>query len=337
MNNKSDAILRQWMILRSIPAFPRKITAAKLTSRLQGEGFDVTKRTVERNLQTLSQIFPLHSDERSRPYGWSWQKDADMFALPTMSPVQALTLSLARDQLTSLLPASLMETLSPYFRYADNVLLSGDSVKNMADWRDKVAIVPSSQALIPPQYDEAVVETIHAALLAEQQLEIEYANRAMDDAKTHTIHPLGLVQRGAVIYLVATMYAYEDIRILAMHRIQAATPLEAPVKVPGGFCLSEYIAKGAFGFAASDENIRLVARFATPAAEHLRETPLSKDQEIIEEDETVCISATVSDSPQLRWWLRAFGDQVEVLEPTSLRAEFMETVQSMSELYGNAR
>ena len=333
MNSKSDTILRQWMILRNIPVFPRKITATELTNRLKKEGFDISKRTTERNLQTLSQIFPLQSDERSRPYGWSWSKDADMFTIPAMSPVQALTLSLARDHLTSLLPASLMETLAPYFKSADNVLLSGESIKNMADWRDKVAIVPSNQALIPPQYDEEIIETIHAALLEEKQLEIEYANRAMDESKTHTIHPLGLVQRGAVIYLVATMYSYEDIRILALHRIRSATVLETPSKIPKDFCLGQYIAKGAFGFVARKEAIRLVARFAVSAAEHLRETPLSKDQEFIEEGETVCITATVSDAQQLRWWLMAFGDQVEVLEPAFLREDFRQTAQSVHALY----
>ena len=332
MNNKNDTLLRQWEILKKIPPFPKKTTATELTARLMNEGFVISKRTIERDLQSLSAIFPLYADERSRPYGWSWGKNADTFTLPAMSPVQALTLSLARDHLTSLLPASLMQTLSPYFKCADNVLLSGESLKNMADWRDKVAVVPSNQALIPPQYDEEIIETVHAALLAEKQLEIDYATRGKKK-QTHTIHPLGLVQRGAVIYLVATMYAYEDIRILALHRIRSAKELEASSQRTEGFCLGQYIAKGAFGFAAGDDVIRLVARFAAPAAEHLRETPLSKDQNLVEEGDTICVSATVSDSPQLRWWLMAFGSQVEVLEPVPLREEFAKTAGEMATAY----
>ena len=333
MSNKNETLLRQWIILQNIPVFPYKITATDLTSRLRKEGFDISKRSVERNLQTLSQIFPLQSDERVRPYGWSWSRDANMFSIPTMSPVQALTLSLARDQLTSLLPVSLMKTLAPYFKCADNVLLNGESAKNMADWRDKVAIVSSNQPLIPPEYDENIVETVHEALLAERQLEIDYARPGVDDVKTHIIHPLGLVQRGAVIYLVVTMYSYNDIRILALHRVRSANMLDEPSRVPEGFCLGEYIAGGAFGFAENNTLIPLVVRLDAAAAAHLRETPLSEDQELVDEGETVCIRATVFDSPQLRWWLRAFGDQAEVLEPLSLRAEFAEMVGMMRKLY----
>ena len=331
MKNKTDTLLRQWMILKNIPVFPRKISAAELMERVRSRGFDISKRTIERNLQLLSQAFPIQSDERSRPYGWSWSQDADTFTLPAMSPVQALTLSLARDHLNSLLPSSLMQTLAPYFQCADNVLTSGESVKNMAGWREKVAIVPSSQALIPPYYDEEVVEIVHSALLAEKQLEIDYISRSSPSG-VRTVHPLGLVQRGAVIYLVA---ATDDagIRILALHRIRWASVLDIPVNVPAGFCLARYIAEGAFGFPKNDEKIRLVARFTAAAASHLRETALAEDQELAEEGDAVCVRATVIDSPQLRWWLMGFGDQVEVLEPASLREEFVQMALSLQKLY----
>lgn len=331
MKKKTDTLLRQWMILKNIPLFPRKVSAAELTERVRSEGFDITKRTMERNLQSLSLAFPIQSDERSLPYGWSWSRDADTFTFPAMSPVQALTLSLAKDHLASILPSSLMQTLAPYFQCADNVLMSGESVRNMADWREKVAIVPSSQALIPPPYDEEVVEIVHAALLAEKQLEIDYASRS-SPSWVHAIHPLGLVQRGPVIYLVAAIYD-ADIRILALHRIRWARMLDMPANVPEDFCLARYIAGGAFGFSSGGEKIRLVARFTAAAAAHLRETALSEDQELTEEGDTVCVRATVIDSPQLCWWLKGFGDQVEVLEPADLREEFAQMAFSLQKKY----
>ncbi|MEQ1673528.1 MAG: hypothetical protein ABL865_00600 [Candidatus Nitrotoga sp.] len=113
---------------------------------------------MERDLLSLSGIFPLVSNERSRPYGWSWNKDAEAFALPSMSPLQALTLELAHDHLAALLPASLLATLTPYFKCADGVLSSGNGVKKLASWRKKVAIVPPNQPLIPPNYPEEIIE-----------------------------------------------------------------------------------------------------------------------------------------------------------------------------------
>ncbi len=335
MSNKGnglETLLRQWAILKNIPQYPRKITATDLMHRLEDEGFAVSKRTIERNLQTLSGIFPLQADDRSRPYGWSWQRDAGMFAVPGMSPIQALTLSLAHDHLRNLLPASLMNVLSPYFRYADNVLLSGDSVRNMADWRDKVTLISASQPLIAPEYDEGILETVHDALLSEKLLEISYTSRSKRRKQTHTVHPLGLVQRGSVIYLIVTVDGYTDIRLFALHRIRSAEKLDRPSRRPKGFCLADYMASGALGF-FDRGTIHLVALFSETAAAHLYETPLSRDQELTEEGGKVRVEATVSDTSQLRWWLMAFGADVEVLEPASLREVFVKTAKDMAASY----
>lgn len=333
MKSQNDTHLRQWAMLRRIPQHPRQITSRELTERLESEGFEVSKRTVERDLLSLSEIFPLISNERSRPYGWSWNKDAEAFALPTMSPLQALTLELAHDHLATLLPASLLGTLDPYFKCADGVLSSGDGVKKLASWRKKVAIVPPNQPLIPPNYPEEIIEAVHSALLSEQQLEISYTSREQGETKTYPVHPLGIVQRGEVTYLVATLYDYTDIRLLAVHRIKSAQVLVQPAKTPKKFDLAKYIRQGAFGFEESGE-IKLVVRFTPPAVEHLWETPLCLDQQI-EPDQSgwVRVEATVPDTAQLRWWLLGFGDQVEVLEPSSLRDEFVNTSQSLYRIY----
>ncbi|TXT26557.1 MAG: transcriptional regulator-like protein [Gallionellaceae bacterium] len=333
MPSQNDTQLRQWAMLRRIPQQPRQITALELTGRLESEGFEVSKRTVERDLHSLSGIFPLIANDRSRPYGWSWSKDAEAFALPAMSPLQALTLELARDHLSALLPASLLGTLAPYFKCADGVLSSGDGVKKLAGWRKKVAIVPPNQPLIPPDYPDGIIEAVHSALLSGQQLEISYASREQGETKTYPAHPLGIVQRGAVTYLVATLYGYTDIRLLAVHRIRSAQVLDQPAKAPKKFDLAEYIRQGAFGFEEGGE-IKLAARFTAPAAEHLRETPLSPDQRI-EPDQAgwVRVEATVPGTAQLRWWLLGFGDQVEVLDPATLREEFVAISQSLHGIY----
>ena len=337
MQNHNDTQLRQWAMLKRIPQHPRQITARELTERLASEGFEVGKRTVERDLVSLSGIFPLITNDRSRPYGWSWSKDAEAFALPTMSPLQALTLELAHDHLASLLPASLLDSLAPYFKCAEGVLSSGEGVKKLANWRKKVAIVPPNQPLIPPNYPEVIIEAVHSALLSEQQLEISYTSREHSETKTYPSHPLGIVQRGAVTYLIATLYNYTDILLFAVHRIQAAKVLDQSANTPEGFDLKHYISQGALGF---EENglIKLVVLFTVAAAEHLWETPLSLDQQITPfKSGWVRLQATVPDTAQLNWWLKGFGQEVEVLEPTFLRDEFVNMAQSIGEIYNPAK
>ena len=89
-----DTLLRQWQMLRLIPRHPQRISARDLYEKLKSEQFDVTKRTVERDLLWLSGMFPLVADERNRPYGWSWKKNAPLFSLPGLSHTEALTLAM---------------------------------------------------------------------------------------------------------------------------------------------------------------------------------------------------------------------------------------------------
>ena len=333
MQNKNDTQIRQYAMLKLIPQHPRQISARDLTERLWSEGFEVGKRTIERDLISFSATFPLISNERSKPYGWSWSKDAEAFSLPTMSPLQALTLELAHDHLASLLPASLLDTLAPYFKCADGVLSSGEGVKELARWRKKVAIVPAGQPLIPPDYAEEIIEAVHSALLAEQQIEIIYTSREYSETKTYPAHPLGIVQRGAVTYLVATLYSYTDIRLFAVHRIQSAIVLNEPSHTPEGFNLKHFISQGALGFEENGQ-IKLVIRMTVGAAEHLWETPLSLDQQIMPDKVGwVRLQAIVVDTAQLRWWLKGFGQEVEVLEPAAIREEFSLQSASMNKIY----
>ncbi len=92
--NNHETLHRQWQMLRLIPRHPYKITAKQLYEKLHTENYIVTKRTVERDLLALSDSFPIVSDEREKPYGWSWAKNGANFDLPGMSNTEALTFNL---------------------------------------------------------------------------------------------------------------------------------------------------------------------------------------------------------------------------------------------------
>lgn len=315
----SDTLLRQWHMLRMIPRQPLKITAKDLHGKLQAEEFQVTKRTIERDLQALSELFPLVSDERDKPFGWSWSKDAPIFNLPSLSNNESLTLAMVEQHLSSLLPASTLGQLKPYFSAARHHLSGIPSSVRSRSWLNKVRTVPPMQPLIPPAIKPVVQQVIGDALLHDKQLDIKYLKRGEDSSVDYRIHPLAIVQRGPMTYLYCRLFDYEDLRTLAMHRIQAAAILDDDTVVPGGFSIDEEIAKGKFGF-GDGKKIQLEAIFRNGAGEHLYETPLSLDQVLTDMgDESVRIKASVIDTPQLHWWILGFGNGVEVIKPVALR------------------
>ncbi len=328
-----DTLLRQWHMLRMIPRHPQKITARALHEKLQAEQFDVTKRTVERDLLALSEMFPLVSDERDKPYGWSWSKDAPVFNLPGLSHNEALTLAMVEQHLDNLLPSSTLSQLQPYFKAARQHLSNIPQNERIRSWLNKVRTVPPTQPLLPPVIKPAVQHTVYEALLADKQLEIKYLKRGEDKSVEYRIHPLAAVQRGSITYLYCRIFDYDDLRTLALHRIQSAAMLDDAAKAPPGFSIDDEVNSGKFGF-GEGKQIRLEAIFYNGAGEHLYETPLSGDQTLAElEGGNIRLVATVADTPQLAWWLLGLGDGVEVVKPLALRKSIAETVARMQARY----
>ena len=113
-----------------------------------------------------------------------------------------------------------------------------------------------------------------------------------------------------MIYLYCRLFDYEDARLLALHRIEDVTVLAEDAIYPADFDMDDKAARGIWDF-GSGESIQIKLRFTAQAGEHLYETPPSSDQTIVDTgDGYLIVTATVADTPQLKWWILGFGDQV---------------------------
>lgn len=337
MPKNQDALFRQWHMLRMVPRYPQKITVQDIRRSLAGAGFDITERSLQRDLNDLSDVFPLVCDDREKPFGWSWQKDAGSFDLPGLSVPEALTLAMAERHLRDLLPLPMLDQLQPHFKAARKRLDSEPKPDRGRSWLDKVISVPPTQPLLAPKIDYEVQRVISAALLRERQVSIRYRKRG-DKAPTESrIHPLALIQRGPMLYLCCRFFDYDDIRTLAMNRIASARLLEDRAEYPAGFSVTQLADAGVWGFGPG-EKFRLEAIFQPGYGDHLYETPLSKDQEIEEMgDGQLRVVATVANTPQLQWWLLGFGEGVEVVRPVEIRRAMEATAEALALVYRKCR
>lgn len=331
----ADTISRQWHMLRIVPRTPRRITVQELRQCLKGEGFETTDRTIQRDLVALSSHFPLVDDEERKPFGWSWAADARAFDLPGLSVSEAIALTLAGQYLRTLLPASVVGALTPHFLAAHHRLDAEPQPRRGGSWLNKVRSVPPTQPLRPPRVLDEVQAVVSEALFLERQVEIDYRRRGGASAETWRIHPLALVQRGSVLYLHCRIGDYLDARNLPLHRILRAVMLAGAAEPPPGHDMDAKTADGIWHFGGGGA-LSVTLRFAREAGEHLFETPLADDQQIDEEGDALTVRAVVADTPQLRWWLRGFGDGVEVLEPAGLRREMSEAAARLVARYADA-
>lgn len=330
-----STLFRQLMILRELPRQPQSITVSQLAIRLRDRHqIVIHRRSLERDLQQLSTPFAIVPTE-GKPAGWSWHADAKPLDIPGLDPNTALTFSLVGDYLKDVLPSSTVEDLKPYMDTAAAVLKQSRS--GFAKWRDKVRVIGRGLALRPPEIDRTVQRTVYSALFDGKRLAITYAVKGERSRKTYDdVNPVAIVVRQNIVYLLCTMWDYTDVRQLLLHRMKSAAQIPRPAKPLRDFNLDAYIAGGNFGYSLGPA-MRLEALFDKAAAAHLEETPLSDDQTLHAAGaDKVRVRATVADNQELRWWLLAFGAQVEVIRPPALRDEFAHEARAMARRYGRS-
>jgi predicted DNA-binding transcriptional regulator YafY len=311
-----ETVLFTLELLRHIPR-SHKVSAAELHAQLSSAGYDRDIRTIQRQLKTLSEHFPIELDEKSKPFGYRWAKGAKGLALPTLSDQESLLLQLAEQHLRNLLPDSLMKSLKSLFRQAGANLrgepLSG--AKREKEWLSKVRVISTTLPLIAPDLKPDVFENVSNALYGNRWLTLDYKSFGGKTA-TSEVMPLGLGQQGPRLYLVCRYRGFDNERTLAMHRILCAKAMTLTFERPREFDFVTYEADGRFSF-GEGRRVRLSFLIEPDMGMILQESPLSADQVVKEVEGKFRITATVVESVLLERWLLAYSPEISKLKRTA--------------------
>lgn len=316
--NNLETVALALELLRRIPR-GRKVSASELHRQLSEAGFQRDLRSIQRQLEVLSERFDIERDDRTKPYGYRWKERAEALSVPALTEQQSLLLALAEHQLRNLLPASLLKSMDSFFSQARANLDPFSNAKREREWLGKVRVVSETQPLLPPKIKPGVFEQVGNALYNNLWLIVGYRNAAGHSAKADVM-PLGLAQQGTRLYLVCRFRDYKNERTLAIHRITAAKASTLSFERPADFNLQRYDDEGRFGF-GSRQLIQLSFRITKEAGLHLLESPLSADQSVKELPDHYQIKATVVEAARLNWWLRGFGNQLDMIRKSRARCD----------------
>ncbi len=330
-----------------LPRAPLSMSTAQVHKRLEALGYEVDRRTVVRDLNRLAARFGFErvgdteaeADGKRQPlaYAWRWPMRSTSVMASGMTEIEAFTFTMVRDHLEDMLPPMVTDALAAQFARAAERLRSAPGMggTGLKHWGKSVHVVQPTQPLLRPPVKHAVRDAIYLALATRTQFTGWYRGRGAAEAREMTFNPLGLVIRGPVTYLVATVWTYTDVRLYPLHRFERAHKDETRVLVPDGFDLDGWLAgQNGLGFATGRGDIALHLRFHNGVGQHLLETPLSQDQQAQDLGNGVLeVRATVPDTNQLGWWLLGFGENVDVLAPAELREQMRSTAEKMVARY----
>lgn len=311
MPKRSDNLETTLMMIELLTHIPQrtKTTTTALHQHLLSQGFKRDVRTIQRLLNTIcSEDFGVECTREGNQNTYRFLDRAKGLSIPSMSKDESLMLMLAKMHLRNFLPAKLMKSMEPFFSHARNKLHDGDVAKAEKDWLAKVRVVSETQPLLPPEIKSEVFEAVTNMLYANLCLDLVYVS-AEGKKTDRRVFPLGLVQQGERLYLVCQYEKYEDVRILALNRIESAAEAPFPIKPTKKFNLDDYIAEGQFGYGAGPK-IELSFNISKGAGKHLLESKLSKDQTVKELPNHYRFTATVIDNAILKRWILSFGDDI---------------------------
>ncbi len=333
----SEVLLRTLEMLRLIPKGARYLATADIHKKLVAAGYDVNIRTVQRDLQSLTDDGGLGLERHgaSKPYGWRYAADAPVFEIPAMDVKTALTLKLTERLLSRVLPPETADRLRGHVQRADLVLKSVPNNK-LAAWPQKVRVTSAGLPVRYPEVPSEILDVMTRALLEDRKFRCTYRNRN-NGVKEHDVNPLALVYRDAFAFLVCTLGDMQGVVTLVPHRIVSAKLLSAARRVPPGFDIDAFMAAGGTGFLIDPAPLKLVALVHAKAAPTIEELPVAADQRLEKYDkERFLLEATVPNSLELQRWLLGFGDGIEVLAPSDLRDRMRSIHENLTARYARS-
>jgi len=311
-----DSSLRLVKLLSLIPKAGRAIGTKALREKLAEARFDVDLRTVQRDLNRLADSFPLFCEDRRPEPVWSWVKNAAEFSAPGLDASSALAYRIVEQHLSGFFPPDLLRELQPRFAAARAVLESS-SLSKVKHFSERFCALPPGLQFVAPVVPAEISDSAHRALLDQRLLQVSYLPMAARTPKSYELSVLGMVVRGVVTYLVVRIADYEDVRILALHRIQRAQLLDAPSREPEHFDFTAYVAAELpwrvgepawFSFEVCPELARI-----------LSETPISTSQEIGPPKRGWCaVRAWLADTYELERWLLSQGKLLRKIQKLPL-------------------
>ncbi len=156
------------------------------------------------------------------------------------------------------------------------------------------------------------------------------------EASDRLLEPLGLICKRNVWYLIARKMSSNENRTYRVDQILSLAVRDSEKFVyPDEFSLADHISCS-WGVFYNDEVKIVKLRFSRKVAHRVKNLRYHPSQRIIEEcsDGSVIIEFEVCGLVEMQSWILQWGSQVEVLEPLALRAEILQTAQSIVEKYG---
>ena len=288
------------------------------------ESFDVSVRTIYRDISSLSDIVPVYYDNGYR-----------LLSAPTFPT----TLFTARELMLIKLGVgiSALNSSTPFYRDIAKALDKIDQIMPIFKLREdevlgeKIAVKVDMYANYAGK--SATFNILETAVCKRLRIRVRYFSLSSGKVETREIDPYSLLFRRHAWYLIGFCHLRRELRTFRVERIRSLSLTGEHFTRPENYSLDEHL-KNAWEVYTGGELVEVRVLFDSRLAPLLLEGKRHPSQRIERlTDGRVIFSAKVAGTEEIKRWVLGFGAQAEILEPISLRKEMAEEIEKLGRNY----
>ncbi|MBT4140262.1 MAG: transcriptional regulator [Candidatus Latescibacteria bacterium] len=319
----TEQIVRQLDILRTLVARRYGVTLKELA-----ELYDVTQRTISRDLDDLSEAgFPIYPDRRGNKNYWHLEPYKQM--PPLNFPIEEIiALTFIEGMISPLEGPSFKEE----FKKTVN------RIRTTLPKKAREFLERAGAAYYPhvrrqkSQTSPEIFEIANKAIADKKICRVTYHAFSTGQTKTYPICPLRFLYYHNGLYLLCLLPGKDSLLTLAAERIQDLEISSEAFEIPSGLSVEDKVGQ-AFGIIFEDP-IDVKIRFSASQVPYIRERIWHPSQEIEELDTgDIVLSFQAGGFFEIKSWIMSYGAQAEVLEPENLRTEVVAELEKNMAIY----
>jgi predicted DNA-binding transcriptional regulator YafY len=295
-----------------------------LSAEQIAESFEVSVRTIYRDISSLSDIVPVYYDNGYRLLS------APTFPTTLFTPRELMLIKLG-------VGISALNTSTPFYRDIAKALDKIDQTMPIFKLREdevlgeKIAVKVDMYANYAGK--AASFNVLETAVRKRLRIRVRYFSLSGGKVETREIDPYSLLFRRHAWYLIGFCHLRGQLRTFRVERIRSLSLTGEHFIRPADFSLEEHL-KNAWEIYTSGEVVEVKVLFDSRLAPLLLEGRRHPSQRIERlADGRVVFSAKVAGTEEIKHWVLRFGAQAEVLEPLSLRQEMAQEIERMGRSY----
>lgn len=317
---------RQIFILLLLSENKRGYTINDIHDSLEKWDVIVDKKTIGRDIDSLSQICFISEEERNNRTYYT----ADKFRLRDITFTSPELISLA----------FLLELLKPY-QYMTMGRQSQELIHKLLDNTTNLnrefikhftgLVTINTNDYISDAVNPEIEDRLQTAIRNKKKVRIIYHSFGADEDTIRIIHPYELLINDGALNVVGYCELRNDVRDFRVSRIKAITPLEDTFTVPQEYFLKR--ARNKFISLSGNVVEQIIIAFEGQTAKYVKEYEADLADEIVETENSINFIRNTAVTEELVRWVLQFGSGAKVLNPAHLKDKIKQELEKSLEQY----